>query len=165
MAKQDNKFNSLLSSAQLSPEMQTQIRNQLTAMNYGLDPTKDKDLLKQNYQQVAQMLPAIGQQEEQQKRQLSYMLAMQNYLSPQFDTFLKNLGADQQAFTAANNELANMVGGANGAYIKAVGANGILSDSATNAAYQAQLQNSFLQQGANINAPQSMVDALTKQYG
>jgi hypothetical protein len=165
MEKQDKRFGNLLSNAMLSPEAQVQIRNQLNAMNFGLDPKTDKDLLKQNYTQVAQLLPALAQQEEQQKRQLSYMLAMQNYLAPQYDQFLQSLGADQRAFTAANNELANQVGGANGAYIRQVGAKGVLSDAATNAAYKAQLDNSFMQQAATVGAPQSIVDSLTQMYG
>lgn len=159
---QEKRFGGMLAGASLSPEAQIQIRNQLNALNYGVE---DKNIIKQNYQQVAQILPALGQQEAQQKRQLSYMLAMQNYLAPQYDQFLQRLGADKQAFTAANNELANQVGGANGAYIKAMGAKGILSDAATNAAYKAQLNNSFMQQAGAVDAPRSIVDALTKQYG
>jgi hypothetical protein len=159
---QEKRFGALLSNAKLSPEAQIQIRTQLNAANYGAE---DKATIKQNYQQVAAMLPAYAQQEEQQKRQLSYMLAMQNYLAPQFDSFLQNLGADKQAFQAANNELANQVGGANGAYIRSQGARGVLSDSATNAAYKAQLDNQVLGMAAQSNAPQSIVDSLTKMYG
>jgi hypothetical protein len=160
--EQDGKLNAMMAKMGLSGEAQLAIRNQLMGMNY---ESTDKNAIKANYTAIMANIPAIAQQEADQKRQLTNILAMQQSFAPQFDSFLQGLGADQRAFQTANNEFADSLGGANGAYIRKQGARGVLSDAATSAAYKAQLDGQVASLGAQVGAPQSIMDQLLAQYG
>ena len=160
--EQDGKLNAMMSKMGLSGEAQVAIRNQLMGLNY---ESTDKNAIKANYTAIMANIPAIAQQEADQKRQLTNILAMQQSFAPQFDSFLQGLGADQQAFQQANNQFADSLGGANGAYMRKQGARGVMSDAATSAAYKAQLDGQVASLGAQVGAPQSIMDQLLAQYG
>lgn len=155
----------MMAQMNLSPEARQSIANQLAAATYGItDPKQIQGI----YQQVVQLLPAIADEEASQRQQLSSMLASQQVLAPQFDSFLKNIGADQRAFQQSNNNFADIIGQNNpaaGAFIKQQGASSILSDSATAAAYKNQLGMQTQALAGQIGAPESITKQLMAQYG
>lgn len=148
----------------LSPEARDQITTQLgiAAQQF----TKPADV-KAAYGQIAQGVPQVLAQEQQQRQQMNNLLAMQSIIGPQFDTFLKGLGADQHAYADAQTQFANSISGspAIGNAVKANAQQSVMSNDATAAAYKAQMNSQYQQLAGQIGAPQSIVDQLRRQYG
>lgn len=183
--EQQAKLATLLS--QLSPEGQQQVQAQLTLINnYATSP----DEVKAGYQQVAQSLPGILAQEQQQRTQVANILsakqkqyanlmAAQSLVSPMLDTYLQGLGADTKAFQKVSTSFADKLQGMNPVaadFLRTNSSRAVLSDDATRAAYLSQLGGQTQQLAATndvnaqqavagINAPMSIVQALQKQYG
>jgi hypothetical protein len=158
-------FTKQLTDAGLSPEAARQAQLEIDAALYNVD---DKTKIRDTYRNAIGMIPLIAAEEEQQKRQLSNLLAMQQYLTPQYDQFLQRLGASQSAFTAANNEYANQIGQmspAMGSLMRANTAQSVMSDEATRAAYASQMQGQYMGMAGQVGAPTSMVQQLMNQYG
>lgn len=163
LKKEDAKLQKVLGVAGLSTEAQHQINLQLiTASQYATNPAE----LKQMYKDAATSVPAIAAQEQQQRQQLAGLLATQQALSPQYDTYLKGLGADAHAFQQSTNAMADTIGNpTQQAYMKQLGAQSVLSNDATAAAYKAQMGGQAAQMASQIGAPQSMYQQLLAQYG
>lgn len=163
--KQDAMLDTLLGSAGLSPEATRQIRLQLLTANQGVT---DANQIQAAYASIRANIPAIAAQEQQQRQQLAGTLATQQMLAPQFDTFLRGIGADTKAFNAANSDYAQQLSAINpafGGYLGKADARSVLSNDATAAAYKAQLNSQVAQQASQIGAPPSILQTLQQQYG
>jgi hypothetical protein len=163
VAKQDGALDKLVSMAGLSAEAQRSLSTQLYAAT---QQATNKTQIQQIYQSVMQQVPTIQAQEQQQRQQLVGLLATQQALAPQFDTYLQGLGADAKAFQGSVNDMASQIQNpTQAAYMKQLGSSSVLSDSATRAAYQAQAQSNVAQMAGQIGAPQSIYNQLIQQYG
>ena len=189
ISKETNTQNKKLATIlqQLSPEAQQQVQAQLTLIsNYATSP----DEIKQGYMQVAQSLPAILAQEQQQKtqvanildakkKQYANLLAAQSLVAPMLDTYLQGLGADTKQFQKVSTSFADKLEGMNPVaadFLRTNSSRAVLSDDATRAAYLSQLGAQTQQLAASndlnssqavaqLNAPMSIVKALQAQYG